>query len=83
LLDEQLPIWRSPHQQILGARTRTIVHADRLPRFRYNEVAEVIRNLLCVEPFVGRSKLVIDASGVGLGMHQFLDDARIPLSRCK
>lgn len=75
--DEQLPIptangWR------MGPRNRTLVFAERLREHRYTEIAEYLRALQQKPALIGRSRLALDASGVGRGCSDFLHEANMP-----
>lgn len=74
---KQLPVltergWR------LGERQCTLVSAERLREHRYTEIAEYLRALQQKPALRGRSRLALDASGVGRGCSDFLDEASMP-----
>lgn len=63
--DECLPVWGGGSRQVLGPRQRTIVFADKFRGVSYPDiVSHVIRTML-KHPLGGRTRLVIDGSGLG------------------
>jgi hypothetical protein len=74
--DRQIPMFEGAWR--LGPRQRTLVWADRLREHRYTEIVDHLSALLRREPMAGRARLAIDASGVGRGVSDTLDLARIP-----
>lgn len=63
--DECLPTWGGGSRQVLGPRQRTIVFADKLKGVSYPEIVSHVIRTLTKEPLRGRTRLVIDASGLG------------------
>jgi phage FluMu gp28-like protein len=62
--DERLPSWNGG-RQVLGPRQRTIVFADKFKGVSYPDVVSHVIRTLIKEPLRGRTRLVIDASGLG------------------
>lgn len=72
--DECLPEWGGGSRQVLGPRRRTVVFADKFRGVSYPDiVSHVIRTML-KEPLRGRTRLVIDGSGLGRVVSNLLDD---------
>jgi hypothetical protein len=63
--DECLPIWGQSSRQVLGPRKRTIVFADTFKGVSYPDVVSHIIRTILKEPLRGRTRLVIDGSGLG------------------
>jgi hypothetical protein len=63
--DEQLPVWAGPNRQALGPRQRTIVFADKFRGISYPDVVAHIIRVMTREPLRGRTRLVLDGSGLG------------------
>ena len=75
--DKQLPVL-TDHGWRLGERQCTLVFAERLREHRYTEIAEYLRALQQKPPLNGRSRLALDASGVGRGCSDFLLEGNMP-----
>lgn len=65
LRDTQLPVWATSQRQELGRRTRTIVFADRIRLTAYTDLAAHVARLLSRSELKGRTKLAVDATGLG------------------
>lgn len=72
--DECLPRWGGGSRQVLGPRTRTIVFADKFKGVSYPDITSHVIRTLTKEPLRGRARLVIDASGLGRVVSNWLDD---------
>jgi hypothetical protein len=76
LHDEQLPVYRNG-KQVLGRRTRTVVWADRVGDTAYTDLARYVAILLAKPELQGRTKLIIDASGLGQPFSDVLNEGGI------
>ena len=65
LRDRQLPEWGAPLRQRLGSRTRAVVYADRMRETSYTDIAGHVAGILAKRDLAGRTKLCVDASGLG------------------
>jgi hypothetical protein len=74
--DECLPVWAGG-RQALGPRRRTIVFADKFKGVSYPDVVSHVIRTMLKEPLRGRTKLVIDASGLGRVVSDLLHEQRI------
>lgn len=63
--DECLPEWRTSQRQALGPRRRTIVFADKFRGVSYPDIMNHVVRTMAKQPLQGRTKLIIDASGLG------------------
>lgn len=75
--DECLPVWTGPNRQQLGQRTRTISYADKFRGVSYPDVVSHIIRVMSREPLRGRTKLVVDGSGLGRVVSDLLRDAGV------
>jgi hypothetical protein len=62
--DECLPTWVGG-RQALGPRRRTVVFADKFKGVSYPDVVSHVIRTMLKEPLRGRTRLAIDASGLG------------------
>jgi len=74
--DEQLPTMQDG-VCVLGPRTLTVVFADKFRGASYVAVADYLVRLRNAVPFAGKSKLVIDGTGLGRVMSDLLNDQGI------
>ena len=77
LRDRQLPEWGGPLRQKLGRRTRTVVFADRLRETAYTDIASHVAGILSKRDLMGRTKLCVDASGLGAPFCDVLTESGI------
>lgn len=75
--DEQLPVWAGPQRQALGERTRTITYADKFKGVSYPDVVSHVIRVMTREPLRGRTRLVVDGSGLGRVVSDLLHDAGV------
>jgi len=71
--DECLPLWNAG-RQVLGLRARTIVFADKFKGVSYPDVVSHVIRTMLKDPLRGRTRLVIDASGLGRVVSDLLFD---------
>jgi hypothetical protein len=64
LRDKQFPEWQKG-RQVLGLRTRTVVYADRVRATAYTDIASHVASMLAKPDLQGRTKLCVDATGLG------------------
>lgn len=64
LHDEQLPVYDGS-RQVLGPRTRTVVWADRIADTAYTDLSRHVAVILSKQQLHGRTKFIIDSSGLG------------------
>ncbi len=72
--DECLPAWGGGSRQVLGPRQRTIVFADKFKGVSYPDVVSHVIRTMLKDPLRGRTRLVIDGSGLGRVVSNLLDD---------
>ena len=65
LHDKQYPEWGQGGRQVLGLRTRTVVFADRIRATAYTDIAAHVASMLAKPDLQGRTKLCVDATGLG------------------
>lgn len=75
--DEQLPIWAGPNKQALGLRQRTIVFADKFRGVSYPDIVNHVLRTMAREPLRGRTKLIIDGSGLGRVVSDLLWEQKV------
>lgn len=75
--DEQLPIWTASNRQTLGQRTRTITYADKFRGVSYPDVVSHILRVMNQPQLRGRTRLVVDGSGLGRVVSDLLRDAKV------
>ena len=75
--DEQLPEWAAPNCQTLGQRTRTIAYADKFRSVSYPDVVSHILRVMNQPQLRGRTRLVVDGSGLGRVVSDLLRDAKV------
>ena len=63
--DRQLPEWKTSIRQELGKRTRTVVYADRIRVTAYTDIANHVAQVLARKELEGKTKLCVDATGLG------------------
>jgi len=74
--DECLPMWVGG-RQALGPRQRTVVFADKFKGVSYPDVVSHVIRTMLKEPLRGRTRLVIDASGLGRVVSDLLREQRV------
>jgi len=75
--DEQLPVWAGPNRQALGPRQRTIVFADKFRGVSYPDIVNHVLRTMAREPLRGRTKLIIDGSGLGRVVSDLLWEQKV------
>jgi hypothetical protein len=75
--DECLPQWAGGSRQVLGSRKRTVVFADKFKGVSYPDVVSHVIRTMLKEPLRGRTRLVIDASGLGRVVSDLLFEQRV------
>ncbi len=63
--DRKLPEWKTSIRQELGKRTRTVVFADRIRETAYTDIANHVAQVLARRELAGKTKLCVDATGLG------------------
>ena len=79
--DERVPGFDGDGRPILGKRTRQIVNAKQLPAMSYDDLAQVVRNLMRDPALAGRAHLVVDSSGVGRAFCDILNTKSVQHTR--
>lgn len=75
--DECLPTWGGGSRQVLGPRRRTIVFADKFRGVSYPDVVSHVIRIMLKDALRGRTRLVIDASGLGRVVSDLLTEQRV------
>lgn len=76
--DECLPQWGGGSRQVLGPRRRTIVFADKFRGVSYPDIISHVIRTLTKEPLRGRTRLVIDGSGLGRVCSDLMFEQGVP-----
>lgn len=79
--DERVPGFDDDGRPILGKRKRQIVNAKQLPAMAYDDLAQVVRNLMKDPALENRAYLVVDASGVGRAFCDILNTKGVQHTR--
>ena len=75
--DECLPTWGGGSRQVLAPRRRTVVFADKFRGVSYPDVVSHVIRTMSKDALRGRTRLVIDASGLGRVVSDLLTEQRV------